>query len=479
MRADNSAFADYNTASSKRPRVVVCVSFNTTNTDLLYLTSHADCELPSNATVIQNVVRSISGQTQKINPDQANSTIGGFSFSVIDKSNALTTAIQTKLLAGDGLRRKRVVVYIGYRGMLWDDYITALTYIIDGVSYNNGEYKFKCSDIQREVRKQIFDPAVTYLSKTVTATQTHIPCLTTDLTNFPAVEHDSSYTVNPSVSVSYIRLEDEIICHSGLFTHGTDGVSFQVVSRGALNSKAVEHVMDATAATDRRLKITEHIFIEGAAPKVAYQILTGHVSENLLTYSEDFTNAVWTDPSAQWTVTANTDVAPDGTTTADAIDITAAGNALVRIVPSPALTNGVTYTASVWARIKSGTLTSLDIDIGNGTAESFTLTSQWQRISMTAAATASNLVDFNFNTASIGADVLLWGAQLTRTNALTPYYKTTTTARAQKTLPDNWNLGIDTTYVKASDYVSDIWHRLDAEADFANTGFEQSDNIEF
>ena len=31
--------------------------------------------------------------------------------------------------------------------------------------------------------------------------------------------------------------------------------------------------------------------------------------------------------------------------------------------------------------------------------------------------------------------------------------------------------------VKASDYVSDIWHRLDAEADFANTGFEQSDNI--
>ena len=33
--------------------------------------------------------------------------------------------------------------------------------------------------------------------------------------------------------------------------------------------------------------------------------------------------------------------------------------------------------------------------------------------------------------------------------------------------------------VKASDYVSDIWHRLDAEADFANTGFEQSDNIKF
>lgn len=32
--------------------------------------------------------------------------------------------------------------------------------------------------------------------------------------------------------------------------------------------------------------------------------------------------------------------------------------------------------------------------------------------------------------------------------------------------------------VKASDYVSEVWHRLDAEADFANTGYEQSDNID-
>lgn len=31
--------------------------------------------------------------------------------------------------------------------------------------------------------------------------------------------------------------------------------------------------------------------------------------------------------------------------------------------------------------------------------------------------------------------------------------------------------------VKASDYVSDVWHRLDGKADFANTGFEQSNNM--
>lgn len=462
MRADNADFSAYNTASSKRPRVVVCISFNTANTDLLYLTSHADCDLPSNVTSINNVVRSISGQTQKINPDQANSTIGAFSFSSIDKTITLTTSIQTKLLAGDGLRKKRVIVYIGGQGMLFANYTPAITCIIDGVSYNNGEYKFTCSDIQREVRKQIFEPEVTYLSKTVTASQMHIPCLATDLTKFPAVEHDSSYTVNPSVTVQYGRIEDEIYCHSGLFTHGTDGVSFQVVARGALNSKAVEHVMDATVATDRRLKITEHIFIEGASPKVVYQLLTGHVSENLLTYSEDFTNAVWTDPTSQWTVVANTDVAPDGTTTADEVTVTAAGNALMRVVTSPTIAGGLTHTASVWVKLKSGTVTSIDIDLGDGIAKSFALTSQWQRISYTVASHATNnWVDFNIVGASAGARILPWGGQLTKTSALTPYYKTTATARPKKTLPSNWHLGIDHVYVRASDFTNlgnDLWN---------------------
>ena len=30
----------------------------------------------------------------------------------------------------------------------------------------------------------------------------------------------------------------------------------------------------------------------------------------------------------------------------------------------------------------------------------------------------------------------------------------------------------------ASTYVSDVWHRLDAKADFANTGFEQADDFQ-
>jgi hypothetical protein len=39
---------------------------------------------------------------------------------------------------------------------------------------------------------------------------------------------------------------------------------------------------------------------------------------------------------------------------------------------------------------------------------------------------------------------------------------------------DDWMVSAITV---ASTYASDVWHRLDAKADFANTGFEQSDDF--
>jgi hypothetical protein len=39
---------------------------------------------------------------------------------------------------------------------------------------------------------------------------------------------------------------------------------------------------------------------------------------------------------------------------------------------------------------------------------------------------------------------------------------------------EDWQV---TAITVASTYVSDVWHRLDAKADFANTGFEQADDF--
>jgi hypothetical protein len=82
------------------------------------------------------------------------------------------------------------------------------------------------------------------------------------------------------------------------------------------------------------------------AEKVAWR-------RNLLTWSEDFTNAAWT-LANPGTRTANTDVAPDGTTTADTITDNIVGNySSVRQAVAIA-TGGAQYRGSVYAKKTSG-----------------------------------------------------------------------------------------------------------------------------
>ena len=68
---------------------------------------------------------------------------------------------------------------------------------------------------------------------------------------------------------------------------------------------------------------------------------------NLLTYSEQFDNAIWT--KAQTTVTANATTAPDGTTTADKLLETAVTN-VHGVYATFTYVSGATYTASVYAK---------------------------------------------------------------------------------------------------------------------------------
>lgn len=90
-------------------------------------------------------------------------------------------------------------------------------------------------------------------------------------------------------------------------------------------------------------------------------------TRNLLTYTEQFDNAVWS--KAQATVSANTAVAPDGTTTADSILDTAVSNIhycaqdITSLAPS-----GKTYTVSAYAKANTINYMTLGIsDISSGT----------------------------------------------------------------------------------------------------------------
>jgi hypothetical protein len=84
-------------------------------------------------------------------------------------------------------------------------------------------------------------------------------------------------------------------------------------------------------------------------------LLIEQSSTNLLTYSQDFTNAVWTKTSVS--ITPNTIVAPDGTTTGSTLTRTTTSSlqSMLRVATSQAV--NTTHTLSFYAKV--GTLNNL------------------------------------------------------------------------------------------------------------------------
>jgi len=150
---------------------------------------------------------------------------------------------------------------------------------------------------------------------------------------------------------------------------------------------------------------------------------------NLVTYSEQFDNAVWVKSNA--TVTANQTTAPNGTNTADKIEISSATNATVQQgVNSDLLVSGLPCTFTVYLKSVSGT-GKVGIRSGQtGLSSLFNFTNEWQQFTWTFnSAVGTEIPQFCNSTLVSGADsapsFYAWGAQLNIGSTAKPYFPTT------------------------------------------------------
>lgn len=156
---------------------------------------------------------------------------------------------------------------------------------------------------------------------------------------------------------------------------------------------------------------------------------------NLLLRSEEFDNAYWV--KGGLSVTANQDVAPDGTQTADRITISASGHSVYAFVT---VTASTTYTLSFYA--KRGTATAATYSVINDSAGGANIiaptsyysqlsATRWTRVSVTfttpAGCTSIGVYPLRDSGVSSGT-MFLWGAMLEAGSGATSYIKNVDTA---------------------------------------------------
>ena len=189
---------------------------------------------------------------------------------------------------------------------------------------------------------------------------------------------------------------------------------------------------------------------------------------NLLTYSQDFSNAVWTKTNATITTAAN--VAPDGTLTATLLieSATTAIHYMARSAVTAGVSNGTSYTYSLYFKYAGRQYFVLDlsdaltggcyiyVDALNGViTQSVAKTGSWTtvgssisavgngwyRASVTGILGANNALSpiVWLSSTSTGGEnssytgdgysgIYIWGAQLTQTSTAVPYLPTTSVA---------------------------------------------------
>lgn len=242
-------------AISKSPRSTIVISFDDDDTDLVYISSHSDGSAPDGELHLAGYLEKdkISNQTQSVDVGKSTSTLGKFKFSVIDKGGAFSTLIGAKENAGFGLRKKRVVLYTGFKGDLWQDYEIDSTYIIDSSDQDELSFMYDCTDVNRLTRTKIFTPKIQYLRSSISASE---KTFSIPVTGFDSATNTISVTKTGKLSGLDFEIGRIIDIAGTASNNGAFTVDSTTEDTVVVIEALVDETVAATASHTLRIQLT-------------------------------------------------------------------------------------------------------------------------------------------------------------------------------------------------------------------------------
>jgi len=180
-------------------------------------------------------------------------------------------------------------------------------------------------------------------------------------------------------------------------------------------------------------------------PRIDYKdsaegaLLLENSATNLLNYSEDFSQSSWDIPFGN--IISNSTISPNGSIDADEFNFI--GQTEARIAQSPILSNGTSYTFSMYIKAdENGTVQSNMYADGNNYT-TINVTTEWKRINITFVAGSTNII-FAIDNRSFSETlnkVYIWGAMLEQNSVASSYIPTngSTVQRSAETCNDSGN----------------------------------------
>lgn len=178
----------------------------------------------------------ISAADQTLEPRATRTNISGLSFRVLDSADWLTSRLKNLGLA---VRQKSAYVFLGFDGLLEDEYRIVVSGAVDSIDPLPGRaYEVKLGDAQRFAKASL-PLGKTSLSAAITSAQTNVPVGSLYGFGYKTPAEAAAFASYEN----YLKIDNEIMKYTAV----AGGPAF-TVQRGQLGTVAASHANGATVS---------------------------------------------------------------------------------------------------------------------------------------------------------------------------------------------------------------------------------------